>query len=70
MKSLSQHDMERTEKWKCGDSNDAEPNGIACPECGAELRDVQRGISVHTNGQPPRCNVWCKACDWRGTRVE
>jgi len=68
LKTLEEHDAERAAIWKRGDGNEPLPNGIACPKCGKELLDVQRAITV--SGRPPKKNVWCPACDWRGTRVE
>ena len=45
------------------------PNGIACPDCGGELRDVDRGTQLITS--PPQYHARCPnaACEWTGTRV-
>ena len=43
------------------------PNGIACPECGAELWDSNPMVML--TSYPPQMNVCCSACDYRGYRV-
>ena len=42
-------------------------NGIACPKCGAELRDSNPMMMLTSD--PPQMNVHCPACDYYGTRV-
>lgn len=41
------------------------PNGIACPTCGEELRD-RYGIVLTSN--PPQKPVFCIACNFSGSR--
>ena len=41
-------------------------NGIACPKCGAELRDDNDGVVLTSN--PPQFHVHCSSCTWKGTR--
>jgi len=43
------------------------PNGIACPECSAELLDSNPMVTLLT--YPPQMNVHCPACDYRGYRL-
>lgn len=42
-------------------------NGIACPECGEELYD-DCTLIITTN--PARIHIFCKDCEWTGTRTE
>lgn len=41
-------------------------NGIACPECGAELWDSDAMILM---SNPPQKNVHCNCCSYIGYRV-
>jgi len=47
-------------------ANDPFPNGIACPECGAELYDTQPNMMLTSN--PPQYYIGCQKCDYTGTR--
>jgi hypothetical protein len=40
--------------------------GIACPECGAELADIE---DHPLPGYPPRMRVKCTKCRWEGKRI-
>jgi hypothetical protein len=42
-------------------------NGIACPECGAELYDSAPYVTYTTN--PPKKDVACSECKFQGTRI-
>jgi len=42
------------------------PNGLACPECGAELCDTHQGITLAS--LPPQKDVHCPSCGWKGYR--
>lgn len=44
---------------------DNEPSGIACPNCGEELR---ADYSVTLTSMPPKHTAWCrnKKCGWNG----
>jgi DNA-directed RNA polymerase subunit RPC12/RpoP len=42
-------------------------NGIACPQCGAELFDSTPGVCL--TSLPAQTYVHCEACDYRGMRV-
>lgn len=41
------------------------PNGIACPDCGSELRDIETPVIMI----PATTSTWCPACDYRGRRL-
>lgn len=41
-------------------------NGIACPNCGAELFDSN--IFVKLSSYPPQYHIHCENCDYQGTR--
>ena len=43
------------------------PNGLACPQCNAELRDTVPGRSDMT--VPPSTPVNCAKCGFTGTRI-
>ncbi len=43
-------------------------NGIACPECGAELIDTNPNIVLTSN--PPQKNIHCPNGDYRGYRLD
>lgn len=42
-------------------------NGIACPQCQAELYDSNPGTLL--TSLPPRVQVRCPACGWTGSRI-
>lgn len=44
-----------------------QPNGIACPKCGKELVDCDRGEIL--TSYPPQYAIRCLACPWRGYRT-
>jgi DNA-directed RNA polymerase subunit RPC12/RpoP len=64
MKSLKEHNDERREKWR---KRGIKLNGIACPECGAELYDSNPGMFLLSN--PPQLDVHCEECGYQGYRV-
>lgn len=41
-------------------------NGIACPDCGEELYDSSPGVMLLTS--PPKLNIYCQSCGYRGYR--
>jgi hypothetical protein len=43
------------------------PNGIACPNCGAELRDQGRPTE-YMAGAPRGVYMACQGCDYKGSR--
>ncbi len=65
LKSLEEHNAGIREIYT--NINKATPNGIACPKCGAELRDTNPGILLTSN--PPQHYVGCEKCGYSGTRL-
>jgi hypothetical protein len=67
LKSLEEHNAER--RYWHGAPHQKEPmaNGIACPECGAEMVDTAPGVSLTTD--PPQKHVGCNGCGYRGYAV-
>lgn len=43
-----------------------QPNGIACPDCGKELVDPHPSHVLACN--PPKTDVTCPSCGYRGYR--
>ncbi len=43
------------------------PNGLGCPDCGSELLDTSQDIMLLTS--PPKLNVHCSHCEFKGFRV-
>lgn len=41
-------------------------SGIACPKCGVELHEHHHVIHTY---EPPRTQVSCPSCSWKGTVV-
>jgi DNA-directed RNA polymerase subunit RPC12/RpoP len=65
--SLDEWNGARTEHWFSRKPNDKLLwNSIACPKCGKELYD--RSEEVLTSF-PPKRNIVCKACDFKGIRI-
>ena len=48
-------------------SAEACPNEISCPECGKELWDTTPMLTL--TSYPPKMNIHCRACDYRGYRL-
>ncbi len=67
MKTLDEHNKQAREWHIDLNSQRDMPNGIACPKCGGELVDVDRGRVLASN--PPQYDVKCPACGYRGYRV-
>lgn len=42
-------------------------NGVACPECGAELFDTEPSIVLLS--YPPKKSIHCSACGYTGYRM-
>jgi hypothetical protein len=64
LKSIDQHNDQRRAEIEALDTNNPSPSGIACPECGAEMRvDMS---TVYTSDPPQRLVVcWeCKFIDY------
>jgi hypothetical protein len=68
LKTLEQHNAERHQVIQAfAYNNDPRPNGIACPECGAELLDSEPMVTLTSD--PPMKNVHCDKCYYRGYRL-
>lgn len=50
------------------DTGAALPNGIACPECGAELVDTEPDVTLLS--APPQKKVRCSQCAYSGLRED
>ena len=68
MNTLEQHNEGR---WADYDAITAmqkpHPNDIACPDCGKELWDSDPMFTLTSN--PPKKNIHCPACGYRGYRL-
>ncbi len=42
-------------------------NGIDCPECGGDLMDTDPNVTL--TSLPPKKNIHCTKCDYKGYRV-
>lgn len=62
LKSLADHNNEQDHLRALLDAPRA--NGIACPQCGAEMIDSSPGITL--TSMPPQKHVHCPACGFRG----
>jgi hypothetical protein len=64
--SLAHHNRLANLRWIDAIADSAHANGIACPECGAELPDTNPSIT--SDESPPQKAIHCK-CGFRGRRV-
>lgn len=67
MKTLKEHNKQRTELHRNVNSNEPVMNGIACPKCGSELYDTHPNMILASN--PPKKNINCEYCEYTGYRV-
>lgn len=65
LKSLEDFNREQIEVYRR--LREPHPNGIACPECRAELWDSNPSVLLTTH--PPRVHIHCPACGFSGSRV-
>lgn len=65
LKTLEEHNKERIAVHK--QRNSIHFNGIACPKCGEELIDSNPGETLLSS--PPKKNINCPNCGYRGTRL-
>jgi C4-type Zn-finger protein len=61
---LAEYNATATAQWRNRDTRRG--NGIECPKCKAELRDVGDTLST----VPPKRTVYCDQCRYRGLRVD
>ena len=64
--TLEDHNKQTNERYMALNWCTAQPNGIACPECGEELVDNDPNIQLPT--MPPQKNVSCLKCGYKGYR--
>lgn len=64
---LARHNELRAAQYAKG--LEPQPNGIACPECGAELLDTDPSSTILTHILPPRKAVHCSKCAFAGDRL-
>ena len=67
LESLEDFNRKRRDAYQIRNDNAPRPNGIACPDCGAELLDTSPDRMLMS--KPPQKNVHCPACCYRGFRV-
>jgi len=68
LKSLEEFDADKCREYV--EARKPRPNGIACPECGAELMDLSPYIAPEGAWLAfPHTNIECPACDYHGIRV-
>lgn len=65
--TLNEWNDSRYAHWRDPESRKPKHNEIACPNCGEELFDRTPGLIEP--GNPPRIEVRCAACEYRGRRV-
>jgi hypothetical protein len=67
LKSLEQHDAERSNQVWNWNSDKPKKNGIACPTCGEELYDSNPMITL--TSFPAKKNIHCEKCKYSGYRI-
>lgn len=66
LKSLDEHNKQALGIWGPTKLECKVKNGIACPNCAAELFDSN--IFVKLSTYPPQYRTHCENCDYQGTR--
>jgi len=66
LKSLDEHNKQALGIWGPTKLECKVKNGIACPNCGAELFDSN--IFVKLSTYPPQYRTHCENCDYQGMR--
>ena len=68
LKSLEEFNADRCRNWE--EAHKPRPNGIACPECGAELMDTfPNGLRLPCFQRPSMRTIHCPECGYCGERV-
>jgi predicted RNA-binding Zn-ribbon protein involved in translation (DUF1610 family) len=65
MKTLDEWNKERAADLRAARTY-PKPNGLACPECGAELQDTDGSRLMSS---PPQVRVNCSKCGFFGYRI-
>lgn len=66
LKSLEAHNKQTLGIWGPTKLECKVKNGIACPNCGAELFDSNVFVKLSTH--PPQYRIHCESCDYQGMR--
>lgn len=66
LESLDEHNKRALGIWGPTKLECKVKNGIACPNCGAELFDSN--IFEIRSSHPPQYRTHCESCDYKGTR--
>lgn len=66
LESLDEHNKQALGIWGPTKLECSVKNGIACPNCGAELFDSN--IFSALLSHPPQYHTHCESCDYQGTR--
>jgi len=67
LRSLEEHNNVKFTSNCWNYSNDPILNGIACPDCGAELFDTNPYYTLAS--LPPQKDIGCNACEYTGRRI-
>lgn len=68
MKKLKTLDEHNAQAWATYAPDDVpQKNGIACPDCGAELVDPFPNITL--TSYPPMKDTKCLSCGYKGYRI-
>ena len=67
MQSLDDFNKMMQRAYNGTNHGDPQLNGIACPDCGAELWDTHPNRRLASN--PPQMDVHCLSCGYRGYRL-
>lgn len=65
--SLKEHDERARALYDMFRTGNKRPNGIACPLCGRELIDCSPSCQYLV--YPPKTDVECLFCKWKGERI-
>ena len=68
LKNLSKQNEININRHLQFNSNKPQLNGIACPECGAELYDSNPMVTL--TSIPPQLNIHCSKCGYSGYRYK
>ncbi len=69
MKTLKEFNQERSKQYEDASAKlkPNQSNEIQCPICGTELFDTNPEVLLLSN--PPKKNVHCGGCDFKGYRI-
>jgi len=67
LKNLEEFNAEKYAAHRATAATEARQNGIACPECGAELWDTYPPVVRVT--EPLKTRIHCQECDYWGYRA-